>query len=56
MKIIPGREKDLLDAKGIVIRHRGKLDTKYLKNWAMKLSDEAQDMKIWKVLNDLLED
>ena len=56
MKIIPGREKDLLDAKGIIIRHRGKLDTKYLKNWATKLSDEAQDMRIWKALNNLLND
>ena len=56
MKIIPGREKDLLDAKGIIIRHRGKLDTKYLKNWARKLSDEAQDMRIWKALNNLLND
>ncbi|OHB63929.1 MAG: hypothetical protein A2168_01015 [Planctomycetes bacterium RBG_13_50_24] len=56
MKIIPGREKDLLDAKGIIIRHKGKLDTQYLKTWAMKLCDEAQDMGIWQALNNLLKD
>jgi hypothetical protein len=56
LKIIPGRDKDLLDAKSIVLRHKGKLDTRYLKTWATKLCDEAQDMRIWKVLNNLLKD
>jgi hypothetical protein len=56
MKIIPGREKDLLDAKGVIIRHKGKLDMQYLKTWAMKLCDEAQDMRIWQTLNKLLKD
>ena len=56
MKIIPGRQKDLLDAQGIIIRHEGKLDMQYLKTWAMKLSDEAQDMRIWQALNNLLKD
>jgi hypothetical protein len=56
MKIIPGREKDLLDAKGVVIRNEGKLDIRYLKSWAMKLSDEAEDMRIWQTLDKLLKD
>jgi hypothetical protein len=56
MKIVPGREKDLLDAKGIILRHKGKLDTQYLKTWAMKLCDEAVDMRIWQALNKLLKD
>jgi hypothetical protein len=56
MKIIPGRDKDLLDVKGVIIRHKGKLDTEYLKTWAMKLCDEAQDMRIWQALNSLLKD
>jgi len=56
MKIIPGREKDLLDAKGVIIRHTGKLDLQYLETWAMKLCDEARDMRIWQKLNKLLED
>jgi predicted nucleotidyltransferase len=56
LKIIPGRDKDLLDAKSVVLRHKGKLDTRYLKTWATKLCDEAEDMRIWKVLNNLLKD
>ena len=56
LKIIPGREKDLLDAKGVVLRHKGKLDTRYLKTWARKLCDEAEDMRIWTVLNNLLKE
>ena len=54
LKIIPGRDKDLLDAKSIVLRHKGKLDTQYLKSWAKKLCDEAQDMRIGNDLNKLL--
>lgn len=34
LKIIPGRDKDLLDAKSVVLRHKGKLDTRYLRTWA----------------------
>jgi hypothetical protein len=56
MKIIPGREKDLLDAKGVIIRHKRKLDIQYLKTWAMKLCEEAQDMRIWQTLSKLLKD
>ncbi len=56
LKIIPGRDKDLLDAKNIVLRHKYKLDIKYLKNWAEVLCDEAQDMRIWKILTKLLEE
>ncbi|MBN2020426.1 MAG: nucleotidyltransferase [Sedimentisphaerales bacterium] len=56
LKIIPGRDKDLLDAKNIALRHKGKLDTRYLKDWATKLCDEAQDMRICNILNGLLRD
>jgi len=56
LKIIPGRDKDLLDAKSIVLRHKGKLDTNYLETWATKLCDEAEDMRIWTTLQQLLKD
>jgi len=56
LKIIPGRDKDLLDAKSIALRHKGKLDTRYLRSWAEKLCDEAEDMRISKALNSLLKD
>ena len=56
LKIIPGRDKDLLDAKSIVLRHGDKLDTNYLETWATKLCDEAEDMRIWTTLQKLLKD
>jgi len=54
LKIVAGREKDMLDAKSIAIRHKNKLDQKYLEKWAQKLSDEAQDMAIWNRLSKIL--
>jgi len=54
LKLIPGRERDILDVKSIIERHRGKLDKKYLENWAQKLSDEAEDLRIWNTLKKLL--
>ena len=56
LKIIPGRDKDMLDAKNIALRHKGKLDTRYLKNWAMKLCEEAEDMRIWNELKKMLDE
>jgi predicted nucleotidyltransferase len=56
LKIIPGRDRDLLDAKSIVLRHKGKLDKRHLKTWATKLCDEAQNMRIWNTLNELIRD
>lgn len=47
LKIVAGREKDMLDAKSILIRHRGKLDRKYIEKWAQRISDEAQDASVW---------
>ncbi len=54
LKIIPGRPQDLVDARGIILRHKGKLDTRYLKSWAQALSDEAQDARIAAELERLL--
>ena len=47
LKIVVGREKDMLDAKSILIRHKNKLDRKYMEKWAQRISDEAQDMSVW---------
>lgn len=54
LKLIPGRPQDLIDVEKTVIRYKGKLDIKYLETWAQKLSDEAQDMRIWNELKRLL--
>ncbi len=55
LKIIPARPIDKIDAENIAIRHKGKLDKKYLLYWAMKLSDEAQDMRIYEDIKKLLD-
>jgi hypothetical protein len=55
LKIVPGRLRDLADAEEIATRHSGKLDAKYLLDWARKLSDEAEDMRIYKEIKQLLE-
>lgn len=54
LKIIPGRPQDLLDAERVVLRNREKLDRGYLMTWAQRLSEEAQDMRIYNTLRKLL--
>lgn len=54
LKIIPGRDKDILDVKSVIDRYKGKLDKKYLETWAQRFSDEAEDMRIWSTLRQLL--
>ena len=53
-KVVPARYIDLADAENIAIRHKGKLDEKYLLDWAKKLSDEAEDMRIFQEVKKLL--
>ena len=54
LKIIPGRAKDLMDAESIVLRHKNRLDADYLKKWAQKISDEAENYRVWQTLQKLL--
>ncbi len=56
VKLVPGREKDLLDAKTVVIRHRDRLDRAYLERWAQRLSEEAQDSRIGETLQRMLKE
>lgn len=53
LKIIAGRAQDSLDAERIAIRHMGRLDVRYLKAWGQRLSDEAQDLRIYNELQRL---
>ncbi len=55
-KIIVGRDKDILDARSIVIRHKNHLDYQYLEKWAQSISDEAEDISIWNRLKKVFED
>lgn len=54
LKLIPGRAKDIADVEGLIARHGNMLDKEYIKTWAMKLCDEAQDMRICQTLEKLL--
>jgi len=53
-KIIPARPVDKIDAENIVKRHWGKLDKQYLMDWAIKLADEAEDLRIYREVKKLL--
>ena len=52
--LVNSLEKDLLDVNGILARHRQRLDRDYLESWAQRLSDEAQDARIWNTPQSLL--
>ncbi|OGW08770.1 MAG: hypothetical protein A2W77_07230 [Nitrospinae bacterium RIFCSPLOWO2_12_39_16] len=54
LKIVPGRLQDLADIENIAKRYSGKLDKRYLLDWAKKLSDEAEDMRIYREVKRLL--
>lgn len=54
LKIIPARPQDLIDAERVIIRYKGKLNKKHLEVWARRLSEEAEDMRIWNELQRLL--
>lgn len=55
-KIIPGREIDLIDIKRILTRHWKKLNQKYLEEWAMRISDEAEDARIYYRLKKIIKE
>ena len=56
LKLVPGRDKDLLDVNTVMVRHRDRLDRAYLETWAQRLSDEAQDARIWQILQRLFKE
>lgn len=53
-KIVPARYIDLADVENIAKRYFDKLDKKYLTEWAQKLSDEAEDMRIYNQIKKIL--
>ncbi|MBI4669325.1 MAG: hypothetical protein HY747_09115 [Elusimicrobia bacterium] len=55
LKIVPGRTQDLADIEKIVSRHRGRLDLEYLLGWGRKLSDEAENFRIYNTLKSFCE-
>ena len=53
-KVLAGREKDMLDASGIVRRHTGTLDMEYLEGNLRTICDQAEDMGPWNRLQEAL--
>lgn len=53
LKLIPGRTKDLADVEAIVDRQGPALDKKYLRHWAEKIGDMAEDARILRQLKNL---
>ncbi len=54
LKLIPGRGRDMIDVESIFIRHGRSLDVKYLEEWAMKICDEAEDLRVWNRLKKIM--
>lgn len=54
LKVVPGRLRDLSDSEVVAKRYSGRLDREYLEGWAKKLSDEAEDYRIYKEIKRLL--
>ena len=54
LKVIPGRPQDILDIDRIARRHLAHLDESYLLCWAQRLSDEAEDLRIYNTVAGLL--
>lgn len=52
-KVLAGREKDLLDAIGIIRRHRDGLDWGYVERVVRELSDLAEDVSPWQRLQSV---
>lgn len=53
LKVIPGRPRDLEDIKGIVASAGKRLDRGYVRSWAQRLCDRAEDMRFMRQLRAL---
>jgi hypothetical protein len=54
LKVLAGRDKDMLDAVGVARRHAVKLDIPYLERTLRPLCDLAEDMAAWSRLQHVL--
>jgi hypothetical protein len=54
MKLLVGRDKDILDIKNVILRHKNKLDHTYLITWAEKLQQISKTIPLISKLNELL--
>lgn len=54
-KVLAGRDKDLLDAAGVVRRHGDRLDVTYLEQTLLPICELAEDMAPWSRLRGVLD-
>jgi hypothetical protein len=54
LKVLAGREKDMLDAAGVVRRHGDRLDVAYLERTLLPICELAEDMAPWNRLRRLV--
>jgi hypothetical protein len=54
LKVLAGRDKDMLDAAGVVRRHGDRLDVDYLERTLLPICELAEDMAPWNRLRRLL--
>lgn len=54
LKVLAGREKDMLDATGVARRHRDRLDVAYLESTLRPICDVAEDAAPWSRLQRVL--
>jgi hypothetical protein len=53
LKIIPGRPRDIEDVRNIVASTGNKLDRAYIRKWAERLCDRAEDMRYFRRLEEV---
>ena len=54
LKVLAGRDKDMLDATGVARRHAGRLDIPYLEETLRPICELAEDMVPWSRLQRVL--
>lgn len=54
-KVLAGRDKDILDATGVVRRHADRLDVEYLERTLLPICELAEDMSPWNRLQAVLD-
>jgi hypothetical protein len=55
-KVLAGRDKDMLDAIGVVRRHRDRLDIAYLETTLQPICELAEDQSPWQRLQRVITD
>ena len=55
LKVLAGRDKDVLDAIGVARRHGAALDRRYIEETLRPICDLAEDMTAWRRMQAVFE-